>query len=240
MKGRGYLPHDPKFRHSAFADPAGGSGQDAMTLAIARREGDTSVVVRVVEWKPPFSPDDATTEAADILKEYGLARVVGDHFGGDFPKDRFRAHGISYERADHPKSDLYQSFLPLVNGRRVELLDHRKTLNQLLSLEKATGRTGKDTITHPPNAHDDLINAVAGVCVLSQHRKMLEGYPEPAPKPPQRQGGHDVIVESIRHWTCPNGHYEQDVWPEGTPASEKRCVQERCLWDSLRRGGWWP
>jgi hypothetical protein len=240
VKDRTSLPYDPRFPHYAFCDPAGGSGQDSMTVTIVRREGATSVVCRVVEWKPPFSPDEATKDAAEILKAYHLTGVTGDHFGGDFPKERFRAHGIAYERADHPKSDLYQAFLPLVNGRRVELLDHRKTLNQLLSLEKATGRSGKDSISHPPNGHDDLVNAVAGACVLAQRRKMLEGHPEPAPKPEPRPGGHAVIGASVRHWTCPNGHYEQDVWPAGTPASQKRCAQEGWSWDSVLRGGWRP
>lgn len=173
VKGRTYLPFDPKYRHSGFADPAGGSGADSMTLAIVRRERGKAVVCRVAEWKPRFSPDTACAEASEILKEYRLLRVVGDHYAGDWPKDRFRAHGVTYETADRTKSDFYQGFLPLVNGQRVELLEHQKANGQLCALERSTSRLGKDAISHPVGGHDDLINAVAGACVLALRRPML-------------------------------------------------------------------
>src|SRR3989475_12502567 len=57
-------------------------------------------------------------------------------------------------------------FLPLLNGRVVELLDHRRTINQLLALERTTSKLGKDSIGHPRGGWDDLINSVAGVAVL--------------------------------------------------------------------------
>ena len=44
-------------RYVAFVDPAGGSGGDAMTLAIAHKEGNTAVLDALREVKPPFSPD---------------------------------------------------------------------------------------------------------------------------------------------------------------------------------------
>ena len=165
VKGRTYLPFESGKRYIAFCDPAGGSGGDSMTLAIARQEGGKSVVCRVVEWRPPFSPEDATAQCAEVLKEYGLSRVTGDHYAGDWPKDRFRAHGIYYERADRSKSEIYAAFQPLLNSRRVELLDHPRTNAQLLALERSTSRLGKDSISHPVNGHDDLANAVAGAVV---------------------------------------------------------------------------
>lgn len=176
VKGRTYLPFDARFRHVAFADPAGGSGQDSFTLAIARAEGKKSVLCRVVEFKPPFSPEETTAACAEILLEYGLTRVVGDHYGGDWPKERFRFHGVQYSRADQTKSDYYRDMLPLLNGQRVELLDHPRTLGQLLALERSTSRLGKDTISHPPQGHDDLVNSMAGALVLVQRNKMLQGY----------------------------------------------------------------
>jgi hypothetical protein len=33
---------------------------------------------------------------------------------------------------------------------------------QISGLERRTGRSGKDSIDHAPNGHDDLANAVAG------------------------------------------------------------------------------
>jgi hypothetical protein len=32
--------------------------------------------------------------------------VIGDYYGGEFVKDPFRKHGISYELCKQPKSDL--------------------------------------------------------------------------------------------------------------------------------------
>ncbi len=178
VRGRISLPYDARFRHFGFCDPAGGSGQDSMTLAIARREKGKAVVCRVVEWKPRFNPDTAAAEASEVLKEYGLTRVVGDHYGGDWPASRFRAHGVTYEVAPMTKSDYYGAFLPLVNGQRVELLEHQKTNGQLLALERSTSKLGKDSITHPPGGHDDLINAVAGASVLALRKPMLSAEGE--------------------------------------------------------------
>jgi hypothetical protein len=36
-------------------------------------------------------------------------------------------------------------------------------VQQLVALERRTARGGRDTIDHPPGAHDDVANAVAGV-----------------------------------------------------------------------------
>ena len=76
----------------------------------------------------------------------------------------FRKLGIAYEPAAKPKSDLYRDLLPSINSRRVDLLDHSRLVNQLVSLERRTARGGRDFIDHVPGAHDDIANAVAG-CV---------------------------------------------------------------------------
>jgi hypothetical protein len=49
-----------------------------------------------------------------------------------------------------------------VNSRRVDLLDHQRLVAQLIALERRTARGGRDSIDHPPGAHDDVANAVAG------------------------------------------------------------------------------
>ena len=60
-----------------------------------------------------------------------------------------------------PKSDLYREVLPLINSRRVELLDHPRLISQLTGLERRTARSGRDSIDHKPGAHDDIANACA-------------------------------------------------------------------------------
>jgi hypothetical protein len=47
------------------------------------------------------------------------------------------------------------------------LLDHPRLVAQLCALERRTARGGRDSIDHPPGAHDDVANAAAGALVLS-------------------------------------------------------------------------
>jgi hypothetical protein len=156
------LPPMTSVTYSAFVDPSGGSS-DSMTLAIAFREGERAILAAIREVKPPFSPESVVADFCTLLKTYRIHTVIGDRYAGLWPRERFQAHGISYDAAAKPKSDLYRDFLPAVNGRRVELLDHPKMVAQLCSLERRTWRGGRDSIDHPPGgAHDDVINAVAG------------------------------------------------------------------------------
>lgn len=185
------------------------------------------MLCRIAEWRPPFSPDDATREAAEVLKD-GLSSVVGDHYAGDWPKDRFKAHSIRYVRADKKKSDYYQALLPLLNGGRLELLDHKRTIAQLLGLERSTSRMGKDSISHPPGGHDDLINAAAGALVLVSRPQMLEGYKSTVPtkaKPDQQEGS--VAREVVTHYygRCRNGH-QYAVATKAEAEGEQPCAQE--------------
>jgi hypothetical protein len=84
-----------------------------------------------------------------------------------WPRERFRLHGIDYEQSARPKSELYQSFLPLLNSGKVELLDNAVLVAQLANLERRTARGGRDSIDHPSgNYHDDVCNSVAGVASL--------------------------------------------------------------------------
>jgi hypothetical protein len=135
-----------------------------MTLAIAHRDSKGNAILDAVrERRPPFNPDGVAEEFAELLKTYGLTKVTGDRYGGEWPRERFRAHGITYELSEGSASDIYREFLPLVNGGRIELLDLQRLHAQLCDLERKTSRTGKDTISHPPQGHDDIANAVAGV-----------------------------------------------------------------------------
>jgi len=138
-----------------------------MTLAITHREGDKVVVDAVRERRPPFSPDDVVIEFAATLKSYGIGTVQGDRYGGEWPRERFAAHGVRYEPCEKPKSDLYLNLLPTLNAKRVELLDHPRLVSQLCGLERKTARSGKDSIHHAPGARDDLVNSVADAAALA-------------------------------------------------------------------------
>ncbi|MCJ2056846.1 hypothetical protein MKL09_09795 [Methylobacterium sp. J-048] len=155
---------DPNARYTAFIDPSGGTGKDAMTLAVAHQDATGNIVVDlVVGVKPPFSPDAVCQQFAATLKPYRVSTVVGDNYANEWPKELIRKYGITYEQCPKAKAGLYIEFLPLLNSGKVRLLDHDKMRNELLNLERRTNFGGKDNIDHPNNGHDDYINAVAGV-----------------------------------------------------------------------------
>jgi hypothetical protein len=147
----------PGVKYAGFVDPSGGSS-DSFCVAVAHRSGQTLILDCLRERRPPFSPEAVVAEFSETLKSYKVTRVTGDRYAGEFPRELFRKQGISYELAGQSKSDLYRDFLPLLNSRRVELLDDAKLVNQLCRLERRTARGGRDSIDHPPGPgnHDDL------------------------------------------------------------------------------------
>ena len=164
--GRRELPPMHRVRYVAFVDPSGGSA-DAMTLAIAHAEERTAVLDAARVVKPPFSPDAVAKEFAELLSAYGLSTVTGDRYGGEWPRERFKQHGITYQPSERSKGEIYGAFLPLLNAGRAELLDIAQLATELAGLERRTARGGRDTIDHAPGAHDDLANAAAGALVLA-------------------------------------------------------------------------
>ena len=154
-------------RYVAFIDAAGGSGSDSMTCAIAHLDGGVPMLDAVRERRPPFSPDDVVTEFAGLMKSYGVSRAEADKWGGDWVGDAFKKQGITVVPTAKPKADIYRELLPLLNAHRCSLLDHPRLVAQLCGLERRTGRSGKDSIDHAPNAHDDVANAAAGALLLA-------------------------------------------------------------------------
>ena len=73
-------------RYVAFADPAGGSGADSFTIAIAHLDMtlDRAVLDVVRAWSPPFNPSEAIAEAATLLRRFGLSECTGDRYGAGF------------------------------------------------------------------------------------------------------------------------------------------------------------
>jgi hypothetical protein len=159
-------PPKPGVTYRGFCDPSGGH-QDAFTLGIAHNSGEKLVLDLIREVRPPMSPAAVTAEFALDLKAYGVHRVVADRWGASWVEERFRCEGITCDQSADPKSIIYGNFLPHLNSGRVKLLDNQRLINQLVGLERRTARGGKDTIDHSPGAHDDVVNAAAGVLCLA-------------------------------------------------------------------------
>jgi hypothetical protein len=159
------LPPVEGVQYQAFTDPSGGSS-DSMALAIAHKENGSAVLDAVREVRPPFSPEVVVQDFAETLNRYHISQVRGDRYGAEWVAEQFRKVGITYRPAEKAKSDIYREFLPAINSQTVELLDHPKLIAQLCALERRTARGGRDSIDHPPNGHDDVVNSAAGAVQL--------------------------------------------------------------------------
>jgi hypothetical protein len=161
------LPPASGLQYRAFVDPSGG-GADGFGLSIAHAEADHVVIDLVRERFG--SPAAIVEEYAGILKQYRIRTVTGDRYAGRWPRDEFAKFGIEYRTSELDRSGLYLELLARLNSGQIELPPSEKLARQLAALERRTGRSGRDAIDHPPGAHDDLANAVAGAAVLCKKR----------------------------------------------------------------------
>jgi hypothetical protein len=123
-------------------DVSGGS-VDSMTMAIAHAGPDNTVVLDLVrEARPPFNAEQVTSEFMAEARRYNIARVVGDRFGGEWPREAAARYGVTYEVADRSKSDFYRDCLPLFTSGKVELLDNIRLINQIASRDNSPGLAG--------------------------------------------------------------------------------------------------
>jgi hypothetical protein len=168
----------PGQTYVGFLDMSGGS-QDSSALAIAhgeRRDGLWVSVLDVVEEvRPPFDAEAVTAQFAATLKRYGITHARADRFAGVWVVEAFARPGIHVEQSAAPKSELYLSFLPLVSAKRVELPDDGRLITQLAQLERRSRAGGRAVVDHPPGAHDDRANVVAGACVEAAQPAPLLG-----------------------------------------------------------------
>ena len=165
MWGRSELPPEPGVTYSAFVDPSGGVS-DSMTLAIAHLGRNAACVLdAALEVRPPFDPEEAVAQCATLLRRYGVAKITGDKYAGEWPRARFAEHGIEFEQSARPKSDLYRDLLPLAQRPSHRAARPAALVRPACGLERRTARRGKDSHRPCPGGHDDLANAVAGALV---------------------------------------------------------------------------
>jgi hypothetical protein len=197
------------------------------------------MIVDVIrEVKPPFSPERVCAEFAALCKVYGVTKVVGDRYAGEWPKEQFGKFGIMYEQSAKPKSELYLDLLAAINSKRVQLLDHPKLINQLLGLERRTSRSGRDSIDHISGGHDDLSNCVAGLCAetISKYGNYDTSYHawsgEPDLDAPKKATAATKPVRADDHW-----------WDDGTPTPPTtdggRAERLRAMYDAFETFTQW-
>ncbi|MGO9236976.1 MAG: hypothetical protein ACLP4V_23965 [Methylocella sp.] len=152
--------YDPQFYYVAGIDMASGSGKDAASLAISHRENDVAILDLVREVRPPFSTDAVAVEFSDIMRRYGVSTAYSDRYALGWVEESFKRNSILIEYSDLDRSQIYSSFLPLINSDRIRLLDVKRLRDQLLGLTRYNSRV-KEIIDHKKNQHDDIINAAA-------------------------------------------------------------------------------
>lgn len=161
-----------------FCDPSGGR-HDAMTLAVAHAEaatvaqveGSKVVLDRLLIERPPFQPEAVVQRFGEQLRCFGITKVYGDRYAGEWVAAAFQKYGLRYEPADLDKSAIYCEALPLFSQGRVELLDVPRLLTELRLLERRPRAGGKgDMVDHPPRSSDDAANAAMGALWLAGKR----------------------------------------------------------------------
>jgi hypothetical protein len=206
VSGRGELPPRAGLGYAAFVDMSGGKSDDA-ALGIAHKEGNRIILDCLERFRAPHNPHHVVASMCETLARYGIDRVIGDAYSAEWVKTTFAEHGVRYARAStsvwneaaaaknkiaKPKSTLYLELLPRLTAGEVELLDNEVMIVQLASLQRRTRSGARDSIDHPPGAHDDLANVVAGVCDAVSQRRIVAGVLGAKP-----QKGDDATVSMV-------------------------------------------
>ena len=162
-------PQLGKHKYVSFTDSSGGSVDSAAT-AIGHREGDLIVVDCLREITEPHDPESAADEFVRLFKSYGIRQTNGDRYAAQWCAQAYQKREVEYRPSELPKSGLYLNLLPHLNGKTIKLLDHPRSINQIAALERRTARGGRDSVDHPPQAHDDVANAIAGLAFVAINR----------------------------------------------------------------------
>lgn len=163
------LPPQQTCRYGAFVDPSGGR-HDAFTVCIGHKVGDAFIADVVRGVFPPFDPQEVASGYAALLKDYRLTQVHGDNYSGDWVVNAFKECGIRYNRSEKPKSQLYLEALPLFTRGLISLPDQTRLIKELRLLERATHRSGKDSVDHGKYGSDDFANALCGAAAHAVKR----------------------------------------------------------------------
>ena len=156
----------PGVRYHIFFDPSS-MVHDWFTVSIAHKDPKTERLVLDVcrGFKPPGNPAEVIKEISALTKLYGCFSGKGDKYAVGFVGDLFSKYGITYIHSELTKSEIYLESLPLFTTGQVDLLDVKQLTVQLMSLERRTSRSGKDSVDHPPQGFDDFSNAACGALV---------------------------------------------------------------------------
>src|SRR5262249_24551366 len=90
------------------------------------------------------------------------------------------------------KGAIYLESLPVFTRGLARLPNYARLIRELRLLERRTHRSGKDTVEHPRNGHDDHANVVCGVFSLLR--------PPPFEEPNKLTSPIILSGGAITHW----------------------------------------
>lgn len=172
IKGRTILPRKRGVQYQGFCDPSEGTrkGADSMTFGISHTEEKNGVKTYILdvllEFQPPFHPNEVIRTIAGYCKQYGIVTIQQDRHSIGWVSKDLEEHSIEVKICEKPKSQLYEYFSVLMNKNQVELPDNKRLKNQILGLQRFQ-RSGGTKIDHYKGGHDDIINTAAGAIVMA-------------------------------------------------------------------------
>jgi hypothetical protein len=138
-----------------------------MTLGVSHMEGAKLVLDKLIAVAPPFDPEAVVVRFCEVLASFGLNRVVGDQYGGDWISSSFGRHGVAYQPSELSASQIYIECGVLFSQGLIELLDITALRTELSLLERRprAGSRG-DSVDHPRGFHDDQAISALGSLLL--------------------------------------------------------------------------
>jgi hypothetical protein len=136
---------------AGWASELAGTTQ-ALLLALGPVSADAALLNGGLQLNRHSVRRSSLTNSLSCFKAYDVTKVIGDHYGGEFVKEPFRKHGISYELCKQPKSDLYRDLSPSLNSGQIVLPRHDRLVAQICGLERRTGRARTCASTSGPAA----------------------------------------------------------------------------------------
>jgi hypothetical protein len=156
VEGRYQLPPHWKPTYHAALDAA--FKGDTFAISVAHYDPEQGkVVMDVIEGfegtkENPVQLDVVVDQIAELQTEYGFSAILGDQYSSVPIQQALRKRGVHFQEQPFTaglKKDIYSNLKALVNEGTIELLDHKKLIRELRTLEIRVTSTGTIQIGHP-------------------------------------------------------------------------------------------
>lgn len=195
------IPRIDGKEYISFVDVAGGGGKDSYSISIGHLENERVIIDVVRSRQPKFNPDEVTSQYCNLVKDYGINKVYGDKFSGDWASNSWAKNGIDYERSEKTKSELYLESESPFNTERIDIPNKELLITQLKNLIRKTRSGGRDSVDTDSGQPEDEANACAGVVwLLTQGKESEAAFGVPETSMTDIWGGGQSISENFQSY----------------------------------------